>query len=167
MDKKSYLFLGIAAVVIIAVVIILATANTNQDNQGANNNAPQNVVTVPNEQTGAPVVVEIPERAMDSSELSEVELEAIPLNEEAFITFGPNGLETTTIRAKNGARVFLTFSATDDKEHLFLFADESMEAILVMFSKAEGPKSINFLAPGPGVYEFSVDDIHKGQLIVE
>ena len=93
--------------------------------------------------------------------------EDIPVSKETIIKYGNNGLETKLIEAKEGTKVFLTFSASDNKNHIFKFTDKVLESIFVMFGISTGDISTLFLPPPVGIYEYSVDDIEKGTMIVE
>lgn len=173
MAKKNYLIFGVVIAVLVVVIIALAamTKPAPKTNAPANNNSVVNSV-VTEEMTvqsveGESINVVNPGKAVDSSEIAPEQLDLIPLNEEAILTYGVNGLETTTLRARSGARVFLSFIAEDEEQHIFSFADPAMESILVVFSKAEGPISINFLAPGPGTYQYTIDGTETGNLIIE
>ena len=99
--------------------------------------------------------------------LTQEEFAMIPLSPEVFIKYSSNGLETKLIKAKEGTRVFMTFIATDDITHTFAFTDKVLESIFVVFSKAIGGVSCNFLAPAVGSYEFVVDHTEKGTLVIE
>ena len=181
MNKKSFLIIGLATVILVVAIIILVsgagkdsqtakTPNNNIAKSGQPVDAPEVVKVIETNADGVQVETELdvvnPGKAIDSSEITADSLAAIPLNEEAIIKYGPNGLETKSIVANSGARIFLTFSASDDKQHVFSFSDPSMESVSVMFSQEEGDKSINFLAPGPGTYEYLIDGQEKGTLTV-
>ena len=179
MNKKNFLIIGLSVAILVIVIIILASGAGKENNQispsGTNKLAvsgetPKTVTTIITANDGSQTVQELdvvnPGKALDSSDIAPESLEQIPLNDEAIIKYGPNGLETTLIEVNSGARVFLTFSATDDKQHLFSFSDPTMASVLVLFSQEEGDKSINFLAPGPGTYEYMIDNNEKGTLIV-
>lgn len=180
MNKKSFLIIGLATVILVVAIIILVsgakkdsqTTKTPDNNVKSSQSAdtPGVVKVIETNADGVQIETELdvvnPGKAIDSSEIAESSLAAIPLNEEAILKYGPNGLETKSIVANSGARIFLTFSASDDKQHVFSFSDPSMESVSVLFSQEEGDKSINFLAPGPGTYEYLIDGQEKGTLTV-
>jgi hypothetical protein len=104
--------------------------------------------------------------ALKETPLTPEELAKVPLSPMATINYSINGLETKLIKAKEGTRVWLCFSASDNKTHIFKFTDKNLEWCFVMFSKAQGG-CINFLAPEAGSYEYVVDDVEKGTLMIE
>lgn len=168
MAKKNILILGIAVIVILAATIFLsATIKDNKQNTNVNPalQAVEGMKVASVE--GEEINVVNPGKAIDSSEIAPNQLELIPLNDEAVITYGADGSVTKTVRAKSGARVFLSFVAEDDMNHIFSFAEPEMESVLVAFSKAGGNVSINFLAPGPGTYNYLIDGVSAGTLIIE
>ena len=170
MNKKIYLFLGVAAVIIVVVAVILTTKKTPEAEPLATNESQlelDNVVREPEVSTEGIFDENIPEVALDSSEFTPEQIQELPVNKPSMIKFGVNGLEETELRAKSDAMVLLGFSATDDKVHLFRFLDPSMSSVSALFSKEEGDKGINFISPGPGVYKFVVDDVYEGELILE
>lgn len=167
MEKKHFLVFGIIGAIIIVIIIAILAMDKPKSGPVApeKKQAPKEMVveTV----TGETINVVNPGKAVDSSEIAPEQLEQIPLNSEAVIKYGVNGLETKTITANAGARVFLSFIAEDDNSHIFSFSDPAMESVLVMFSKQEGGKSINFLAPGVGTYQYNIDGKETGELIIQ
>lgn len=154
MNKKNYLLLG-GVIVVLAVVIIILVSMKQPGVAPKVENAP------------------VTDKITNETPVTPEQLEQIPLSEEAIIKYGKSGLETKTVTAQEGERVFLTFSAADEKTHIFTFSPEAiaasnpLETVLVMFSKTEGDKSINFLSPGAGSYEYVIDNTEKGTLIIK
>lgn len=158
MNKKNYYLLGGIIVLVILIIILVSMKQTAkqpaQDLSAVNtgNNTPGTILE--KDKTPGPLTAE--------------DIARVPLSKEDFIKYTDKGLETKTVRGTAGQRVFLTFSATDSKSHIFTINDPALaEPILVMFDKAGGDRSLNFLAPAAGTYEFTVDNTEKGQLIIE
>ena len=161
--------LGIVIVVLAAAIIILVMMKGGQPAANQQATTQQGAGVVKSEDgTKIEKITNVvtPGVAVDSSEIPQDQINQIPLNSEAILKYGNNGLETKSITAKAGARVFLTFHSEDDAKHTFSFSEPSMETVLVVFSKEEGDKSINFLAPGPGTYQYLIDNNEKGELII-
>ena len=152
MDKKNYLWIAIA-VMVVAIAAILLLMEGKKD--GADlDNAPANVNTVENTTPTTSPAIEA--------------LDALPIAQETVLSVDGTSMTPKTIRVQSNQKAFLTFSAKDDARHTFNFLDEEMAFILVVFSKAEGDKSISFPVVKPGTYTYFVDDKENtGQLIVE
>lgn len=156
MNKKNYYLLG--GIIVLVILIIVLVSMKQSTSLPTNNQAEDNGNTTGN----------IVEKDLTPGPLTQEDIVRIPLSKEDFIKYSSDGLETRTVRGKAGQRVFLTFSATDDKSHIFTINDKALtEPILVMFDKAGGDRSLNFLAPEAGTYEFLVDNTEKGSLIIE
>ena len=164
MDKKNYLWIGIALFVIIVIVLLVAKSTS----------APVSQVTKTNQNN--PITANSGSTA-DNSKVNSTATntpnqpsatDSMPLSKETILTANGKTFTPKTINVKTGEKVFMTFAATDDARHTFSFVDQDLSFIFVMFSKAEGAKSITFPAPKAGTYHYYVDDkANTGDLIVE
>jgi len=161
MDKKNYIWLVVGAVVVVAVIYLLVAGSTpNNGTTGQPTvNGSQNAAVTPGGKTNQPAVA--------GSNTPVRSTETAPLKENIIsvdgATFSPKNIDATA-----GAKVFMTFSAKDAKKHTFAFENEDLAFITVTFSKAEGDKSITFVAPKAGTYSFYMDaKDNKGTLTVK
>jgi|GEM_PF-1231325 len=166
MDKKNYLWIGIGViVVVIALLLVMKTTNTagvknTPTTTGTETGINTEVNTPVVDANGQPVAQTV------SPELAAAE--ALPLAKEAILSVDGTTFTPKTIKVKADEKVFMTFSAKDEARHTFSFVDADLSFILVVFSKAEGDKSITFPAPKAGTYTYFVDDkANTGKLIVE
>ena len=152
MDKKNYLWIAIA-VMAVAITAILLLMNDKKEGTDVKN-VPNNTNTV--------------ENTVPTTTPNIQALDALPFSEETILSVDGESMTPKTIRVKANQKVFLTFSAKDDARHTFNFIDEDLSFILVVFSKAEGDKSISFPMVKAGTYTYYVDNKdNTGQLIVE
>lgn len=150
MNKKNYLWIAIAVMVVAIAAILLLMKDPKQGNE--TDNTPNNVV----------------ENAVPTTTPQIEALDAMPIAEETILSVDGDSMTPKTIRIKSSEKAFITFSAKDDARHTFNFIDEDLSFILVVFSKVEGDKSISFPVVKPGTYTYFVDDkANTGKLIVE
>ncbi len=154
MNKKTYLWIGLGLVVVIAVIYLLVAGGgnktTNPTNKGVNpdNNASKiNVLNPEGDDAAAPKEEKI--------------------SKEVILEVDGASFKPKTIEIEAGSKGFLTFSALDDKKHL-LASDDPKLPLLVTFSKEEGIKSTSFETPGVGTYTFYIDDkANTGTIVVK
>ncbi|MEI6835976.1 MAG: cupredoxin domain-containing protein [Candidatus Falkowbacteria bacterium] len=162
MDKKNYLWIGIALFVIV-IIVLLVVKSTGTPAQPASNNQ-NNPVTTGSETKATDKANTVASNTPNEASATD----SLPLSKETILTADGKSFTPKTITVKTGEKVFMTFAATDDARHTFNFIDQDLSFIFVMFSKAEGAKSITFPAPKAGTYTYFVDDkANTGKLIVE
>jgi plastocyanin len=160
MDKKNYIWLGVGAVVVIAVIYLLVSGSNPKTDVNGQPKADGSAKTgiIPNGGNQAPsIAANTPIKPTDGAPLK-----------ENIITVDGTDFSPKNIDAAQGSKVFMTFSARDAKTHTFAFEPEDLAFITVSFSKAEGDKSITFVAPAAGTYSFYLDKKdNKGTLTVK
>jgi plastocyanin len=163
MNKKTYLWLVLVLIVGAAVIYLLVSSNNvspvkTGDQAAIENGAKNSQIASSSDGTTLPAgLTPIPNPASDAS-----------FSPETVIKVDGDSFTPKTIEAKAKTKVFLTFSATDDKRHTFSFTDPSLDFILVVFNKAEGNKSITFPAPKAGSYSFYIDNkTNTGTLVIK
>lgn len=164
MDKKNYLWIGIGViVVVIAVLLVMKTAdNSSVKDTSDTTNKPSTTTATNNpiDVNGQPIAKNI------SPELDA--LDKLPLAAESVISVEGKTFSPKKISVQDGQKVFMTFSAKDEARHTFSFTDADLAFISVVFSKAEGDKSITFPAPKAGTYTYYIDDTtNTGSLTVK
>ncbi len=156
MEKKKYLWVAIAVIIIVVIALVIAKMSDktdNSQNQPVNQEVPVN---------------EAEEQAKDNVPNEPSITDTMPLAEEVVITATGKTFSPKTFSGKQGEKVLLTLSATDDERHTFNFIDENLSFILVTFNKEEGNRSLTFPAPAPGTYTFYIDDKgNTGKMVIE
>lgn len=159
MDKKKYLWMGIAIVAVVIIALVIVKLSDKSDTTMQNTPVSQEAPIINNEAE---------EQAKNNVPNEPSITDTMTLAAETMIEVNGKTFAPKTFTEKVGEKVFLTFAAKDEERHTFNFVDADLSFILVTFNKAEGNKSITFPAPAAGTYTFFVDDKENtGTMIVK
>ncbi|MFA5184055.1 MAG: cupredoxin domain-containing protein [Patescibacteria group bacterium] len=166
MSKKTYLWLGVAIIIVIAAVYVLASlnypgANGQYGSQEPGAKTGVNPAALNAENAAALKKSEVlPGYATESASIEQAPM-IIVVDEKSF---SPKNL-----KAKINSKVTFVLEASDEETHSLSFSDKVYAYIKdVEFSKEGGRKSITFPANVKGVYNFYIDqESNKGTLAVE
>ena len=89
--------------------------------------------------------------------------EKLPLSSMIQITNNSLGLSIKDIYAKEGTRVIICFTATDNNQHNFKLNINFLEEIWVVYDN-EFDRCVNFFAPKAGKYKYEIDTEKGGYL---
>ncbi|MFA5154974.1 MAG: cupredoxin domain-containing protein [Patescibacteria group bacterium] len=165
MSKKTYLWLAVAVIVVIAAIYVLVSLNSQGLNgeyadQGQAQTLNNNLIPTGNEAAALKQGDVIPGYATDSNSIEQAPI---------IITAEAKSFSPTAVTAKLNSKITFILEATDDATHSLSFSSKQFGYIQdVNFSKASGRKSITFPGNIAGSFNFYIDqESNKGTLVVK
>jgi len=169
MDKKTIIWIVLAAIVVAVVAALAATGNFNVQTQQEQTYKPNDAV-VPGasavSEKGIVVTSEGKAAKNDVAPMSqEAPQESLPITDKSAVTsdaidikISATGIIPKEFTVKAGAATHILVSSGDQYTHLFKFQDPSLSAVAVGIGPGDPTRLMTFNAPSKkGTYQYFCD----------